>query len=518
MILVVGAGPVGLTAAHELRRRDVPVRIVDARPDARTTSRAIATHPRTLEVYDQMGVIDEMLARGNRIGAFTLFHNGRRLIRLDADYASMPTRFPFTLCIDQVVTEDVLRNALAAQGVKVEWGTKLTDLHQDADRVRATLVHGDGTEETAEVDWLVGADGGHSTVRRLLDLPLIGATNQTWLLADGQVDVDLPRNSIYWIRAEGATLMAVPFIEPGRWRLLDTVDVSQDDDPAAIAARFSRKLTAGLGRPVVVAPPDWVSVFTAQQRLVPRMRVGRVLVAGDAAHVHSPASGQGMNTGIQEAVNLAWKLAMVYAGQAGDALLDTYSAERVPLGEALLSSTERATRLVALRTAAMERLLPVALGVVRRVPALRRRIQRKILGNVSGLRVAYPDSPLTAAGGGGRLATVDGLGAASEPWPTLLAELRRPGWLLIAAASAASAASARSAPAMTAVDLPRFAGRPWLRVVPVSPGAGGLGLGPGEWLLVRPDGYLAARGGPGESAGELLDRLVPVHGKNREDK
>jgi len=490
-VLVAGAGPVGLTVAHELARRGVRVRLVDAAAGPATTSRAIATHPRTLETYDQMGVVDDIVAKAVRITAFTLFADGRRLVRLDADYTEIPTRFPFTLAIDQVITEGVLRDAVARHGVEVEWGARLTGFVADDDGVTVTLERADGRVEEIRAGWLVGCDGGHSTVRKQLGLPLIGESSETWLIADATVDTDLPPNSIYWIRAEGGTLMMAPLPGERRWRMLDTVDVDPGGTPAAIAERFSRKLTAGVGSPVRVEEPGWVSVFTAQQRMVPRMRAGRVFVAGDAAHVHSPASGQGMNTGIQEAFNLAWKLAMVIRGEAGDALLDTYSAERVPIGRDLLGSTKNATALVALKSRVAAALLPVVFGLVQRIPALRVRGQRKALGRVAGLNVGYPDGPLTrpAAPGPGprpgeRVVRVDPDTARSPGWAALVAQLREPGWTLLLFGAATAPAAAGELPWLTVRALPD----------PDGGLAAGLGVTGTGWLLIRPDGYLAARG------------------------
>lgn len=509
-MLVVGAGPVGLTAAYELTRRGVRVRLVDGAAGPATTSRAIATHPRTMETYDQIGVLDEMLARSRRITAFTVFQNGRRLARLDADYTGSPTRFPFTVTIDQVTTEDVLRTALARLGVRPEWGIRLETFSQGAQGVTATLRHADGTAESVDVPWLIGADGGHSTVRKVLGLPLIGESNETWLLADATVETELPPNSIYLIRAEGGTLMMAPMPGENRWRMLDTVDVDYGGDGEAVAARFARKLSAGLGHQVRVARPGWVSVFTAQQRMVPSMRAGRAFVAGDAAHVHSPASGQGMNTGIQEAYNLAWKLAMVLRGQADDALLDTYGTERVPIGRALLGSTKRATQLVALKNTLAGLALPVVFGLVRRLAPLRVKMQRTALGRVSGLNVGYPESPLTVAAGadprgprpGERIGQVLPERAAATGWCELFEELRDVRWtLLVHEGGPATERAAREA--ASAYD-------PFLSVRTV--GAPGSDEGtypladpdhalrddlctvPGGWLLVRPDGYVAARG------------------------
>lgn len=520
-VLIVGAGPVGLTAALDLTRRGIAVRVVDAAPGPATTSRAIATHPRTLETYAQLGVIDAVLGRGRRITGFALYRDGRRMARLAADYTDMPTRFPFTLCIDQVVTEEILRDALRAHGVAPEWGVRLESLQQDADEVTVRLRTGTAIRH-AWVPWLVGCDGGHSTVRSVLGLPLLGSSRQTWLLADGRIETDLPPDSIYWVRARRTTMMAVPFIEPGRWRVLDTVDADYDGDPARLARRLTDKLQTGLGQPALVHPPIWVSVFTAQQRMVPTMRDGRCFVAGDAAHVHSPASGQGMNTGIQEAYNLAWKLAMVIRGHAGDGLLDTYGVERVPVGQELLTSTEKATRLVQLRNPLADRLLPVVFSAVGNVSALRRRMQSKMLGAVSGLQLEYADSPLTDPGPdstdghaprprpGERLTRRIEAAPDAPAEQALAAELVDLRWTLLVAA-AGETGSDLAEPLAEA----RLRHEAWLSVRVVRTGptssrpedlpdhdgalSSGLGLTDGAWILVRPDGYVSARG-------ERLDR------------
>ncbi|RKT55652.1 FAD-dependent monooxygenase [Saccharothrix australiensis] len=509
-VLVAGAGPTGLVLAHELLRRGVRVRVVDAKDAPATTSRAVATHPRTLEVYEQMGVVDAILERGQQVRAFTLFQDGGLLTRLDADYRRMPTRYPFTVCIDQVLTEEVLRDAVRRLGVEVEWGVRLEDLAQDATGVAVGLRGPSGRTATTRVPWLVGCDGGRSTVRKRLGFPLVGETSETWLIADADLDVDLPRNSIYWVRNRGLALMMAPMSGQRRWRLLDTAAADLGADPEEVARRFARELSAGLGRPVGVGTPSWVSVFTFQQRMIRRMRDHRCLVAGDAAHVHSPASGQGMNTGVQEAYNLAWKLAMVVRGQAHEAVLDTYSAERVPVGEALLRSTRTATGLIQLKNAAASRLLPVVFAVVRRVAPLRGRIQRKVLGGVSGLNLRYAPGPLVRAGGEGRgprpgerVTNVPDAVTGGPAWAALAARLREPGWVLLLG-PAATPPGALTPDWLTAWTVgPDGAG------AIADPGgtlAGGLGLGPRAWLLVRPDGYVCARGDRFEAV--ALDRML----------
>ncbi|MFJ8622714.1 FAD-dependent oxidoreductase [Kitasatospora sp. NPDC093550] len=517
-LLVVGAGPVGLAAAHELTRRGLRVRIVDARDEPPTTSRAIATHPRTLEVYDHMGIVDEMLAAGRRITAFTLYQRGRRMTRLDADYSATPTRFPFTLAVDQADTERVLRGALARLGVEVEWGTRLAELAEEDGFVRARLELPGGAQELIGTPWLLGCDGGHSLVRKTLGVPLEGESAETWMLADAQVETALPADSIYWVRTGGVTLMAVPLTEPGRWRMLDTAPRDRSTDPVTVAERLTRMLSAGTGTEFRVAPPRWTSVFTFQQRMVRRMRVGRCLLVGDAAHVHSPASGQGMNTGIQEAYNLAWKLAMVVHGQASAGLLDSYTAERVPVGEALLATTKRATRMIQLKNPVADRLLPLLFGVLRTVHPLRARVQRGFLGGISGLNLHYGRSPLTVPSAGARsgpapgerITQVDEARSATPGWQALLAELRDLNWTLLVFSGPGAAHTGERAAALADRH------KDWLsvRTVRCSAGDGGeghpaplpldpglpaaLGGRPGGWILVRPDAYVAARG-------ELLD-------------
>ncbi|MGP4012665.1 FAD-dependent oxidoreductase [Streptomyces sp. 4N124] len=512
-VLVAGAGPVGLTAAHELARRGLRVRLVDAAAGPARTSRAVAVHPRTLETLDQMGVVDALRIRGRENRAFTMFASGRRLVRLEADYSGMPTRYPYTVIVEQSATEAVLRDAVADLGVDIEWGVKVKAFEQDTDSVRVWLERADGGEEVSRANWLVGCDGGHSTVRKQLGLPLIGESRDTWMLADAPVATTLPPDSIYWVHTGGQALMMVPYARAGHWRLLDTAPGDQGADDAR--HRFTTKLSSGLGTRVAVGEPEWTSVFTFQQRMVPRMHEGRVFVAGDAAHVHSPASGQGMNTGIQEAYNLAWKLADVELGHAGRQLLDTYSEERVPVGRALLGSTRTATFLVQFKNLLAAAALPVVFSVVRNVPPLRRAIQRKVLGGMSGLRIGYDNSSLTrrcedrVRGTGpapGRRVCAAAAARPGAAGPDALAdELRDVRWTLlyaegdgaldaVPAETAARAAAAHGAWLSVRTVGARSAAAPGPLPDPDRALRDALGLDAGGWLLIRPDGYLAARG------------------------
>ncbi|SEG93555.1 NADPH-dependent dioxygenase [Actinacidiphila yanglinensis] len=527
-VLVAGAGPVGLVAAHELARRGVPVRVVDRAAGPATTSRALAVHARTMEILEQMGVLRDLMPLGRKVEHFSLHMRGRTLIRFDTNYSALPTRFPFSLMVDQVVTERVLRERLARLGVEVEWGVGLEEFTPHEDRVDVRLSGPGGSTELLSVPWLVGTDGAHSTVRKSLGLQLLGDATETWLNADVVVaDLGLPPDSNHLLHTGKGTLLMVPFPQDGKWRVIDTQDIGDADRPEVVRTRLESKISAAVGHRVTVGEPTWISVFTVQQRMITSMRVGRCFVAGDAAHVHSPASGQGMNAGIQDAYNLSWKLADVVRGFAEYRLLDSYSAERVPIGERLLGSTRLATALVSLRNVLGPILLPVGMGVMRLVGPLKRKLERKMIRGFCGLNVEYPTSPINppppAAGTGQVRGPLPGqrVGCTEQAhrdhagWRALCEELADPRWTLLLPADAARVAGelperldrtygALSVRALCDLDFGQTGPRPLLD-------AGGtvradLGLAPGDYALIRPDGYLAAKG-PLRRSEELIRLL-----------
>lgn len=520
-VLIAGAGPVGLMAASQLARWGVSVRLVDAVPGPATTSRALGAHARNLEIYDQLGIMGDVVSNGTRINAFVR-HQADQTNRLDFHFDGLPTRFPYMFNVDQVIIERVLRGYAGSAGIGVEWNTTLESFEHDDEAVAAVLRRGDDSgaeQETVRAQYLWGCDGGHSTVRKTLQLPLTGDPAHIWLIADAVVYTDLDRDGVHWLFPDGGALMLFPFPDPGKWRLLDTTGEGEPEHPEHIARQFSTKLSQALGRETIVDNPSWSSKFTIQQRAVPSMHVGRCFVSGDAAHVHSPASGQGLNTGVQDAYNLAWKLAMVLQGHADAALLDTYDAERVPIGQALLASTSEVMGTVMVDTSADKQ----------DSPEPHPGFQRELIRSMSGLAIAYPDSPLTVAADdpgegprpGQRLTQIWAADAQSPGWMMLRARLRTTAWhLLVFVGNKPDTGQDE----VTAETMPLPA---WLDKVTIDQSRPDeeddgvwdpdgrvrdtLAATEGDWILVRPDGYISARGTGDTTLRTSLGRLTSLH-------
>jgi NADPH-dependent dioxygenase len=383
-VLIVGAGPTGLTLALELARRHIPVRIIDAQDGPSSSSRALGIHARTLETFGHLSVLDRVLTAARMVNRFEVFANGSRQTSFGFDFTGLGYRLDGSAFLGQAQTESILRERLAEFNVSVEWGCELHTLHQDDTKV-TTRLRSNGREHELCADWLIGADGGHSRVRKQLHLTFDGAGGETWLVADATLDgANLPANAIVMNRHSDGNLLLFPFPEPSRWRILETQVPPADTSLDQIRRSFERRLRSALGQPALqVTNVTWSSRFTIQQRQAARLRIGRCFLAGDAAHVHSPASGQGMNTGIQDAFNLGWKLALVISGAASERLLDSYESERRPVSAALLRSAQLATRLIQSRSGLLYHGLGLLLRLQALIAPLHRRIERGITRGMS---------------------------------------------------------------------------------------------------------------------------------------
>ena len=357
-VLIVGAGPTGLALCAQLLLFGVRARIVDRALDRAHESRALAVQARTLELFQALDLADELVARGNTSATLMLHFDGRVVGEAQlGGFAAANTRFPFILFVSQAETEALLGEHLASKGVMVERGVELIGLEAHADAVKCTLRHRDGGEEHLFARYLVGCDGAHSTVRKVAGISFEGdAYLQDFMLGDIEADagpeIRLQRDTLHSFIGAGGVAMFFPLGRPATWRVIAMSGQAAnrrgtaDDGDKPIAGELSIEELQGVvdgatGGVVHLRDPKWLTHFRLHHRQAAHYRVGRVFLAGDAGHIHSPIGAQGMNTGIQDAWNLGWKLALVSCGVADPKLLDSYEAERWPVGRALLRYTDR---------------------------------------------------------------------------------------------------------------------------------------------------------------------------------
>jgi 2-polyprenyl-6-methoxyphenol hydroxylase-like FAD-dependent oxidoreductase len=511
-VLVVGAGPTGLTLAAQLVAHGVRPRVIDRGLDRVHESRALAIQPRTLEVLAGLGVTDQLVAAGNRNVQLSLHARGRVVSAPLFDLAAADTAYPYLLFLSQAETERILGDHLTSTGIPVDRGVELVDLTQNGATVAATLRHRDGHHEQINAAYVVGCDGAHSSVRARAGIGFEGSSYpQTFVLADGEADGVEP-GSAHTYLSDAGMLFFFPLVVPASWRLLvmrPPGDPTPPDAPVTIAEVQTLVDTYTDGT-VRLRDPVWMTNFRLHHRAATAYRRGRVFLAGDAAHIHSPAGAQGMNTGIQDAVNLAWKLAHTLQGTAGAELLDTYHQERAPIGARVLRFTDRAFTVATSTNPvirfARTRLAPVLIPLVLGTQTARRYAFR----TVSQLAIRYRASPLSVNGphprrrgpsAGDRLPDAPIIHNGQNA--TLHTITRAPGWhlLLCGPPDAWSA-------------LPAVTGWPTVHHLTADATATGLhdpsgtalrrlGLGPTDLAqyLVRPDGHIGYNAGGVDTTG-----------------
>jgi 2-polyprenyl-6-methoxyphenol hydroxylase-like FAD-dependent oxidoreductase len=400
-VLVIGAGPTGLVLALWLTRLGMRVRIIDKTPGPGTTSRALAVQARTLELYRQLDLTDSLLELGHQVPGINLWVKGEQ--RAHVPFATVGaglTRYPYLEIFPQDQHERLLLERLVALGVRVERDTELMGFTEAGQGVRAQLQRADGTTETCEAAYLAGCDGARSRVRGILGADFPGGTyRQVFYVADieaagaavdGELHIDLD---------EADFLAVFPLAAHGRVRLIGTVRDERAQHPETL--KFEDVSHRAMGNlKLRVARVNWFSTYRVHHRVAGHFWQGRAFILGDAAHIHSPAGGQGMNTGIGDAVNLAWKLAAVVHGAAPESLLASYEAERMPFARRLVATTDRVFTLAtadgALADVVRTRLVPVvmpwALGF--------ERVRRLLFRTVSQITVNYRSGPLSVGAAG----------------------------------------------------------------------------------------------------------------------
>jgi 2-polyprenyl-6-methoxyphenol hydroxylase-like FAD-dependent oxidoreductase len=389
-VLVVGAGPVGLLLANECARRGLRWRLVEANATQSLHSKALAIFPRTLEVLDMAGLVGPFLEAANRVTSVAVVTHERRLARME--FAPDESPYRFVAMVPQDVTERLLVEALRAKGGDVEYETSFASAVQNDDRVSVTLDR-KGREATLEAAFVVGCDGAHSTVRHLLDLPFEGAEyHDLFILADVETNETLPASELQLCPNEQGPLAIFP-MSATRRRVVATVEAAEGDAPSL---DLVRKVVAQRGpKELEIRALRWSSYFHIHHRQVARLRVGRMFVAGDAAHIHSPFGGQGMNTGLQDVWNLVWKLDFVLRGHGNEQLLESYSAERRPVIKQVVETTDLMTRVMAAPSKLAQALRDVVIPMVSRLAPF----QHALVQRLSELGIAYRGSPIVEGPG-----------------------------------------------------------------------------------------------------------------------
>jgi 2-polyprenyl-6-methoxyphenol hydroxylase-like FAD-dependent oxidoreductase len=344
-VLIAGGGPTGMTAALELRRFGIPVRIVDEMEGPASTSRAVGIQARTLEEMELRGLAGEFVRLGHHATGGNIYGEGKLIFHVDFTRIASP--YNFLLFLSQTETDRILRDALEAEGSAVEWGVKLAAFGQTPTGVNVTLEHTDGSIEELAVQYVIDAEGAHSTIRNTLGLQFKGKTlNETFVLGDVHVAGELSSSDFHIFSCEQGLLALFP-MGGSHFRL---VAGNPPSDPPPSETPTLEELQAIYDQrshiPVRLRQLTWSSIFQINSRMVDTLRSGRIFLAGDAAHIHSPAGGQGMNTGIQDAMNLCWKLAFVLQGHAPEALLDTYDQDRLTVMKSVLNGTEGLTDVI----------------------------------------------------------------------------------------------------------------------------------------------------------------------------
>ena len=389
-ILIVGAGPVGLFLANECARRGLRWRLVETRSGQSEHSKALAIFPRTFEIFDMAGVVGPFVEVANRVTSVAVIAQQKLLNRMRFEPEGTP--YAFVGMVPQDVTEKTLVEELRRKGGEVDYDTTFVSAVERDGHISATLDRkGERIEVTAL--FLVGCDGAHSAVRHLLNLSFEGAQyDASFILADVDTNEVLPGDELQLCPSEFGPLAIFP-MSATRRRLVATVDRTKEDAPSLEFVRTIVAQRAPAGFEVLSL--RWSSYFRVHHRHVSRMNVGRIFIGGDAAHIHSPFGGQGMNTGLQDVWNLVWKLDLAVRGRGTEQLLDSYSAERCPVIKGVIATTHRMTR--ALGTAS--RLAQAIRNTV--IPVLSRTsmFQKRFVQNLSELGISYAGSPIIESSG-----------------------------------------------------------------------------------------------------------------------
>jgi 2-polyprenyl-6-methoxyphenol hydroxylase-like FAD-dependent oxidoreductase len=390
-ILIVGAGPTGLTLAHELLRHGIKPRLIEKTPTPSPNTKALGVMARTLELLAPPGITQEMLTQGVSVPTFSAWSSGRRLARFDFTNG-IESPYPFVLMIPQHTTEAILTAHIVRQGGRVERGVELVCLTQRTDGVEAVLRHADGAEERTWTSFLIGCDGAHSMVRRLLGAPFVGTTvEQSFTTGNVRMHWDIPHDQALAYLNRGCLMTYFP-LPDGYHRFIIASPPGEAPHGAVTLEEIQRAIDTCGPAGARATDPSWLARYSVHQRKVEHYVHQRVMLAGDAAHIHSPLGAQGMNTGMQDAMNLAWKLALVVQGRASARLLESYQIERSAVGTRLLQDDELLTRQAFMQNPLATATRDCVTPCLSQLPQM----QQVITSTAAELRISYHQGPLVA--------------------------------------------------------------------------------------------------------------------------
>jgi 2-polyprenyl-6-methoxyphenol hydroxylase-like FAD-dependent oxidoreductase len=396
-VLIVGAGPTGLMLANQLARRGVRAVIIDRHSGPAQQSRAMAVQARTLEIYSKMGVIDKALSLGVQGTGANMWANGKWTARIPlGDIGRSMSPFPFVLMLGQDDNERIMGARLHELGVDVQWNTELTAFEQHPDHVDVTLKQPDGTSRRLTAAWVAGCDGARSPVREMSGITFPGAPYEhVFFVADTEATGPMKQGELNVYLWQDGFHLFFPMRGKDRWRVIGILPRKMRDRDNLTFDELVPEIRHEAGTNVAFNECSWFSTYRIHHRAAQRFRDRRCFLLGDAAHIHSPAGAQGMNTGLQDAYNLAWKLALVITGRADDALLDTYEQERIPVAQRLLRTTDQAFQLIVsdgwiaglFRTKIMAKVVARAMTF--------ERVRKVAFRTISQIGIRYRDSPLS---------------------------------------------------------------------------------------------------------------------------
>ena len=401
-VIIIGAGPTGLSLACQLIRYGIDFVVVEKNETVTPFSKAIGVQARTLEIYDQIGLAQPAIQRGMITGRVCLIEGGEVRGKMPlAELGKGLSEFPYMLMLEQSRNEELLYEFIKRHNRDVLWNTELESFAQDENGVSAQVKTASEESVTISGKYLVGCDGARSAVRHGLGLTFEGSTfERLFYVADTRVEWELAYDTLYVCLAKEVFTAFFPMPGEHRYRIIGTFPESRNEDDAEVVyEEIERQIKEEAKMPLEITEVNWFSLYKVHSRRVNKFSEGRCFVAGDAAHIHSPAGAQGMNTGIQDAYNLAWKLALVIKGLAGERLLDTYNEERLANAKRLLESTDRMFELAAgshwLMSFIRTTIFPSVAGLITSIDAARTRIFRLI----SQIGINYRNASLSQHNG-----------------------------------------------------------------------------------------------------------------------